>query len=184
MASRKGARVVVRRSSFSHPKSCIDKFVANHPFNSALQVLLPDDVDKNSILKLDSAFDAESSVQVIRTAHDVPNPPTIAADSVLNLQQNKVVNQINGRGYSTVRCNIAIFLDTEFLERHVRGECARFSALSVNTPIDRTDVAAILPDGDLVLSVTRSTYERLGVVGKHASHDPGNHLILLLDMDA
>ncbi|CAL8467676.1 g7214 [Coccomyxa elongata] len=48
----------------------------------------------------------------------------------------------------------------------------RFCALSVNTHLDRTDAAAILPNGHLVLSVRRSTYERLGLVGQHATHDP------------
>lgn len=164
MTIRKGARIVIRRSSFSHPKSTVDAFVISHPFNSALQICLPRTTETTANSQVRESVGADVSADPVSTPYDLRTS---------EFSQDSVVHRISRLAYNLLRCNLAVLLDSEFLERHVRGLCAEFTALSVNTPIDRTDVAAILPGGQLVLSVTRDTYERLELVGKHAFHDKG-----------
>lgn len=171
MTIRKGPRVVVRRSSFLHPKSCIGEFVASHPFNSALQICLPKSSWYEESKKVNGGLTADVDVDLTTSTGDLgENVDQQRAQSARQL----VEKRIHDCSYILKRCNVAVLLDTEFLERHVRGQYAQFCALSVNTHLDRTDAAAILPNGHLVLSVRRSTYERLGLVGQHATHDPGS----------
>ena len=86
---------------------------------------------------------------------------------------------ISGRAYHLLRCNLAVLADEDFVERHVRPEAAHFCALSVNTPIDRSDAAAVLPDGRLVLAVTEETHQKLGLVG---SKKPGRPALAMVCM--
>ena len=131
MTAKQGPKLIVRRSHFDHPKCKLTCFIEGHPFNSALQVILPGAADD---------------------FHQGPLAHTIAA-------------HISGRAYHLLRCNLAALADEDFVERHVRPEAAHFCALSVNTPLDRTDAAAVLPDGRLVLAVTDETHQKLGLVG-------------------
>lgn len=144
MTAKKGARLIVRRSHFEHPNSKLPAFVEGHPFNCALQVILPQGVSESTGAS---------------TGPWGPASPT--------------AERTSGRHYSLVRCQLAALADEEFAERHIRAEAACFSALSANTPLDRTDAAAILPDGHLVLSVTGETYSRLGLLGLNDRERPG-----------
>ncbi len=173
MTIRKGARVVIRRSSFLHPKSSIEHFVASHPFNSALQIYLPRTNETSHIHQERQDVGAEAGVESVDPPDDLSASPSRAKE---NSQVSVADQPYSSCPYSLIRCNLAALLEADFLERHIRGSCAQFSALSVNTPTDRTDVAGIVPDGHLILSVTKHTYERLGLVGQHVSHDPGTFL--------
>ncbi|KAI8825190.1 ribonuclease P 40kDa subunit-domain-containing protein [Fimicolochytrium jonesii] len=66
------------------------------------------------------------------------------------------------------------FLDETFLKNYVRQ--GGFTALRVNARLDTDDVFAILPTGHLLLSLTKDTYESLGLVGK-ASKSGGRHVV-------
>lgn len=48
----------------------------------------------------------------------------------------------------------------------VVGFEGKLTALSVGTRIDCEDCVLVAPDGDLVLSLAKDTYQRLGVQGK------------------
>ena len=144
MTAKKGARLIVRRSHFEHPNSKLAAFVEGHPYNCAVQLLLPESVS--------------DSAGASATPWGAASP---------------TAERISGRHYSLVRCQLAALADEEFVERHIRAEAACFCALSANTPLDRTDAAAILPDGHLVLSVTGETYIRLGLLGSHDPERPG-----------
>lgn len=179
--SKKGCRLVLRHSNFQHPKSYLSSFVESHPFNCSLQILLPTfSAYDSSGAKLGRSLGPPRS---FRSAGDGPgseeDPGTDRGASTsealkkLTDSQKKVLNHISDRHYTVLHCSTSVFLDTEFIERHVRAEAAQFCALSVNTPADRSDTAAVLPEGRLVLSVSRETHERLGLVGARALHDPG-----------
>ena len=144
MTAKKGARLIVRRSHFEHPNAKLPAFVEGHPYNCALQVLLP------SCASGDHKPSAEHLLLRSRTAE-----------------------RITGRHYSLLRCQLATLADEDFVERHIRAEAACFGALSVNTPLDRTDAAAFLPDGRLLLTVAEDTYTRLGLLGAHDQDRPG-----------
>jgi hypothetical protein len=49
----------------------------------------------------------------------------------------------------------------------------RVVAVSANTPLDRTDAAALTPDGRLHLALTRDAHERLGLVGARSRTGAG-----------
>lgn len=53
------------------------------------------------------------------------------------------------------------------------GGAHSIAALSVNTPLDRTDAAALTPDGRLHLALTGDTHERLGLLGARSATSPG-----------
>lgn len=144
MTAKKGARLIVRRSHFEHPNSKLAPFVEGHPFNCALQVLLP----------------TLSSVDTEATAAQ-PSPASSTAE------------RISDRHYDLLQCQLDNLTDEDFVERHIIAEAACFCALSVNTPLDRTDAAAFLPDGRFVLAVTEDTFTRLGLAGAHDRDRPG-----------
>ena len=58
-------------------------------------------------------------------------------------------------------------------QAHLVGGARSLAALSVNTPLDRTDALALTPDGRLHLALTRDTHERLGLVGARSATSPG-----------
>ena len=58
-------------------------------------------------------------------------------------------------------------------QAHLVGGAHSVAALSVNTPMDRTDAAALTPDGRLYLALTADTHERLGLVGARSATSPG-----------
>lgn len=135
MTAKQGPRLVIRRSHFDHPNCKLSGFIEGHPFNNALQVILPAAAD---------GF------------HQGPLAQAIS-------------ERISGRAFHLMRCNLAALAEEDFVERHVRPEAAQFCALSINAPLDRTDAAAVLPEGRLVLAVTDETYQQLGLPGsKHA----------------
>ncbi|XP_023696962.1 ribonuclease P protein subunit p40 [Paramormyrops kingsleyae] len=59
-------------------------------------------------------------------------------------------------------------LEEECLEKTVKK--GRFYALSYNRRIDQDDVVAILPTGQMILSVNKDTYEQLGLEGKESQY--------------
>ncbi|KAK9830976.1 hypothetical protein WJX81_004532 [Elliptochloris bilobata] len=72
-----------------------------------------------------------------------------------------------------------VLVEEDFIKAHVVGGQHGFAALSVNTPLDRTDAAALLPDGRLHLALTRDTHERLGLVGAHSATTPNGYRVTL-----
>lgn len=131
-----------KASAFDHPKAPHADALAERPFTSAVQILIPRGssragplTDVSGALRLDSDVDGAS----------------VGAHVVAEL-------------------TLADLLDEAFLARHVRARAperksAGFRAVCVDGRIDRDDVAALLPDGRLVLSLTPETYRRFGVPG-------------------
>ena len=56
-------------------------------------------------------------------------------------------------------------LPDEGLATHVKADGAYLHALSADGRIDRDDVAAVTPNGQMHLSLTPRAYRRLGVSG-------------------
>ena len=141
LVSRWGA-LRAKASAFDHPKAPHADALAERPFTSAVQILIPRGssragplTDVSGALRLDSDVDGAS----------------VGAHVVAEL-------------------TLADLLDEAFLARHVRARAperksAGFRAVCVDGRIDRDDVAALLPDGRLVLSLTPETYRRFGVPG-------------------
>ena len=179
MSPKQGARLVVRRSYFGHPKCALTTFISGHPLDHALQLILPD----ARIEILPSVQDSSA----IKPAQNFQNTPILDTErasfacateavSPRGLEERALdsfAQQLGSRNYTLVRCNLACLVEHDFVERHIRGEAASFCALSFNTPIDSDDSVAVLPDGRLHLAVSEDTYRRLGLQGTHVPHNPG-----------
>jgi hypothetical protein len=50
----------------------------------------------------------------------------------------------------------------------IRVRSGRLYGLSLSVGLDRGDIVAVLPTGRLVLSLTKETYEQLGLQGKRS----------------
>ncbi|XP_018597238.1 ribonuclease P protein subunit p40 isoform X1 [Scleropages formosus] len=73
-------------------------------------------------------------------------------------------------------------LGEECLEKTVRT--GRFYALSYKTRIDQDDVVALLPTGQLILSVVKDTYEQLGLEGRPSqyAHKRPMRYVVVIDL--
>ncbi len=179
MSPKQGARLVVRRSYFGHPKCALTTFISGQPLNHALELILPDARIEN--------LPSEQVSRAIKPTQNFQNTPILEIErasfacateaksprGLENRALDALEQQLGSRRYILVRCNLACLVEHDFVERHIRGEAASFCALSVNTPIDSGDSAAILPDGRLHLAVSEDTYRRLGLQGAHVPHNPG-----------
>jgi hypothetical protein len=159
-------------------------FIEAHPFNCSIQILLP--IFRAGIpgSEADDAHSAIPSAHVLHLGNGGgwepivgPNGNEYAAND--DLDKTELVQHISEREYTLLTCKLSVFLETDFVERHIRAECAQFCALSINARLDTTDACAILPDGRLLISATRETYERLGVVGAHAAQTAGESNVSL-----
>ncbi|CAG2054159.1 unnamed protein product [Timema podura] len=66
--------------------------------------------------------------------------------------------------YKVENINIKELTNKDFIEAFVKK--GRLTVLSENTSIDLDDCAALTPCGHLVLSLSRETYQKLGIEGK------------------
>ncbi|KAI9209832.1 ribonuclease P 40kDa subunit-domain-containing protein [Polychytrium aggregatum] len=77
------------------------------------------------------------------------------------------------------RIGLSFFLQPEILKAIKRGS---FRAMNLDAKIDASDVFALLPDGILVLSVEKDTYETLGLVGEHSRFSKGHRFVIKIDL--
>ena len=170
---------MVRRSCFGHSKCALSAFISGHPLNHALEIILPD-----ARIQTVPSEQRTSGSEPAQSPRKTPISGTVSASfafateakSCRGPQDNAVdalAQQLGSRRYTLVTCNLACLVEHDFVERHIRGEAASFCAVSVNTPIDSGDSAAILPDGRLHLAVSDETHRRLGLQGAHVPHNPG-----------
>ena len=179
MSPRQGARLVVRHSSFGHPKCALGAFIEGHPLNHALEVIKPG----NRPLKgLSGQSDsAETSIEPGQTSPICDSEAAGVGPSTGETLHGGItpdsleldVVSIGSREYTLIRCNLACLVEHDFVERHIRAEAASFCAVSVGKNADEDDSAAILPDGKLHLAVSKEAYQRLGLQGAHVPHNPG-----------
>ena len=88
-------------------------------------------------------------------------------------QLNLVLQSLEKGYFHAIRANLCAFLEPAFLESVVENPEVEFRALSVNTPLDRTDAAAVTADGHLHLRLTKAAYNTVGLVGSCSTYDPG-----------
>ncbi|KAI9096134.1 ribonuclease P 40kDa subunit-domain-containing protein [Phlyctochytrium arcticum] len=89
-----------------------------------------------------------------------PSPEPLAAEKITDLDTKYY--------YYKVTASLLLFLDPDFLQKHVR--CGSVSALPTKERIDQDDTFALLPSGILLLSVRKETYEKLGLTGRSAKY--------------
>ncbi|KAK9728179.1 hypothetical protein K7432_001288 [Basidiobolus ranarum] len=81
------------------------------------------------------------------------------------------------------RLRLSYFIQPEFLRSHVRN--GSVTALTHNTGIDTDDVFALDSTGHLILSVTKDTYEELGLIGKPSKFaSKGHRYTVTIDLNA
>lgn len=179
MSPRQGARLVVRHSSFGHPKCALSSFVEGHPLNHAIEIIKANSRPfKGHLAQPDSA---EASIEPGQTspicdseaAGLCPSTGRNLHEGTFHDSSEVSLRSIGSREYTLVRCNLACLVEHDFVERHIRAEAASFCAVSVSTKNDEDDSAAILPDGKLHLAVSKEAYQRLGLPGAHVLHNPG-----------
>ena len=179
MSPRQGARLVVRHSSFGHPKCALDAFIEGHPLNHALEVIKP---NKRQCKGVSGQPDsAERSIKPGQTSPICDSEAAGLAPSTgrslhEGICQNSLeldLRSIGSREYALIRCNLACLVEHDFVERHIRAEAASFCAVSLCTQAEENDSAAILPDGKLHMAVSKEAYQRLGLQGAHVPHNPG-----------
>ena len=179
MSPRQGARLVVRRSSFGHPKCALSALISGHPLNHAVELIKPDPkyVDESSTHLNNAEAPLEPGQSSPICGSDAANvgPSTSGTlhDNASQSTLEELLRSIGSREYTMVRCNLACLVEHDFVERHIRAEAASFCAMSVGTRADVGDSAAILPDGKLHLAVSQDAYQRLGLQGAHVPHNPG-----------
>ncbi|KAJ1923411.1 hypothetical protein IWQ60_005904 [Tieghemiomyces parasiticus] len=79
-----------------------------------------------------------------------------------------LVEQIPSFHYYRVRTTLAELTDPAFLRPLLKDTTLQFAALSVRTRIDQHDTFAITPTGELILDLTKDTYEVSGLTGTHS----------------
>ncbi len=194
LKARRGPSLAVRLSSFNHPNGDLCSFVHGHAFNHAVNVLLPlpdraepeaDAATAAALAAFAAAAEAVSAVQFcaarvdlwaladadfIKVSHSAvrhgPMHPT-AAHGCQTLQA----------AVSGAACGARTGKQPNLgrsAQAHVAvDEGPRIIAVSANTPLDRTDGAALTPDGRLHLALTRGAHERLGLVGARSRTGAG-----------
>ena len=133
-----------KASAFEHPKAPHLEVLRARHFTAALQVVFP---AASGALETDSALTDVSGA--LRDASGASMSGTNG----------------DARGFYVAHMALADLLDEGFLATHVKADGARLHALSADGRIDRDDVAAVTPNGQMHLSLTPRAYRRLGVSG-------------------
>ena len=103
-----GSRVVVRMSSFDHPNSDLPALVSGHPFNHAVQVLLPlpdtadtalDSARAEALTAFDAAASAVSASQYYAARVD---PAALAEEDFIKASLQRASTGFLCRCYSAV----------------------------------------------------------------------------------
>ncbi|KAG8513058.1 Ribonuclease P protein subunit p40 [Galemys pyrenaicus] len=90
---------------------------------------------------------------------------------VLSRELRSLVAQI-GPYYSVKDLPLYEFITPEFISTFIKeGSCC---ALSLNTRIDEDSTVALLPQGTLILSLDKDTYEECGLQGRPSQHSGKN----------
>ncbi|KAK2553097.1 Ribonuclease P protein subunit p40 [Acropora cervicornis] len=66
--------------------------------------------------------------------------------------------------FSLIEAPLHAFIETDFIKTFVKD--GQFVALSWETRVDTGNCVAVLPNGTLILSLNKDTYEQLGLTGK------------------
>eukprot|EP00898_Chlorokybus_atmophyticus_P005156 jgi/Chlat1/5641/Chrsp369S05395 len=181
-------KVVARASAFDHPNSKLGELVCGHPFNHALELILP---------VLDGTPQAWNMhvvlvvVQKLKWLGGAPMLECIAScqlhfvggcrvacmahmlavahvdsgfQQAAELPTTEAVFGVKDLHFSIARAPLTEILDIGFLHRHIKAS-GQLYALSTSTPIDRTDAVAIA-NGHMHIAATKETYESLGLVGE------------------
>ncbi|KAL6073530.1 Ribonuclease P protein subunit p40 [Balamuthia mandrillaris] len=196
------AKVVVWRSSFEHPNSCHKALVQTHWFNYKVEVFFPSPVVSRSEEELEeeeqqSQSDRAKKRKAIEENADFisvadsseeeeeaeGSSSTNAKDDTKDTYHHDPVHQLlssfspyseesspNDIFYFLPNCSLSRLLEPSFLNAHVRqGE---LRAISIGSRIDAQNVCAILPNGKMLLSLDKDTYEQLGLTGRKAAFPP------------
>jgi hypothetical protein len=133
-----------KASAFEHPKAPhLDVLRARH-FTAAMQVVFP--------AASGAAETGAALTDVSGALRDASGASTSGTDG-------------GARGFYVAHMTLADLLDEGFLATHVKADGARLHALSADGRIDRDDVAAVTPNGQMHLSISPRAYRRLGVSG-------------------
>lgn len=179
MSPRQGARLVVRHSSFGHPKCALGAFIEGHPLNHAIEIISPNVRDNEGPLAHPNSAEAatepgqSSSICGSEAAGLSPSISRAVRGTTCHDIMELSLRRIEFRENTLVKCNLACLMEHDFVERQIRAEAASFCAVSIDTRADVGDSAAILPDGKLHLAVSKEAYQRLGLHGAHVPHNPG-----------
>lgn len=133
-----------KASAFEHPKAPhLDVLRARH-FTAAMQMVFP--------APSGAPETGAALTDVSGALRDACGASTSGTDG-------------GARGFYVAHMALADLLDEGFLATHVKADGARLHALSADGRIDRDDVAAVTPNGQMHLSLTPRAYRRLGVSG-------------------
>ena len=133
-----------KASAFEHPKAPHLEVLRARHFTAAMQVVFP---AASGALETGAAL-----TDVSGALRDACGASTSGTDG-------------GARGFYVAHMALADLLDEGFLATHVKADGARLHALSADGRIDRDDVAAVTPNGQMHLSLTPRAYRRLGVSG-------------------
>ncbi|KAI8899064.1 ribonuclease P 40kDa subunit-domain-containing protein [Globomyces pollinis-pini] len=103
---------------------------------------------------------------------------------ITNSINDTIINNLISN-YFWFQCHIPLsfLINPEFIQSHIRyGKCF---GLSNHSAMLTDDVVALLPNGSLILSVCKDTYETLGLTGKKSKLSK-NHFVItinLMDME-
>ncbi|XP_067055757.1 ribonuclease P protein subunit p40-like isoform X1 [Acropora muricata] len=84
--------------------------------------------------------------------------------------------------FSLIEAPLHAFIETDFIKTFVKD--GQFVALSWETRIDTGNCVAVLPNGTLILSLNKDTYEQLGLTGKPSAFQKKQRFIVEVDLKA
>ena len=79
----------------------------------------------------------------------------------------------DGAQMCLARANLEAVASSSFVDSNLRAPGSSFCAVSVRTPADRADTAAVTPDGVLHLSLSSESYEKFGLQGQRSERAKG-----------
>ncbi|XP_065184981.1 ribonuclease P protein subunit p40-like [Sycon ciliatum] len=95
----------------------------------------------------------------------------------------RIQNQLpDDAKYFKAEVPVANFLRVDFIANHLKKGCLH--GVSTGCGVDREDCVALMPNGDLILSLTKDTYLELGLEGKSSTVQPGARHIVEVNLTA
>ncbi|KYR00540.1 RNase P protein subunit [Tieghemostelium lacteum] len=140
--------------------------VHGHWFNQKLQMILPIKDDGN----VKSKGSLLSKINTNRLSIENEVIKYFSGDSTYH-KENLF--------YYQIECTLDLLLEDNFIKEYIKG--GGFYGISQFNFIDSGNVVAFIPDGKIVLSLEKDTYQQLGLVGKKSSIRNNNRYIVTLD---
>ncbi|KAL1491122.1 hypothetical protein ABEB36_011765 [Hypothenemus hampei] len=132
--------------------------------------------------KTEKFLDTQPTIRHVEQFHFNHLVSVVIPDCLKTPEQLQNVLSIDCEYYKVDQLKFCEIASVEFIENFIRK--GKLSLLSINTRIDCDNCYAITPHGKLILSLTKDTYQALGLEGKvsHFTHRNRDRFIINVDL--